>query len=210
MKEAAKVALKKGETLSDWIPRLATLPLDFQPGTRWAYSAQAGFDTLARIVEITSGLPFDQFARQRIFDPLGMTRSTLTIEDNLKGPEPAVPYSERRDSKELYKQPYYTAEVAIAPAGAINSNVFQDDDFMLGAFSSDTVELSFGVSGSFAASALDFSGSPLSLFDSSVFATSAVAGCPMTVKWSLFGRLSLSKCLLVELGCPLSLRTFFA
>ncbi|HEU4869238.1 MAG TPA: DUF3471 domain-containing protein, partial [Pyrinomonadaceae bacterium] len=52
-----------------------------------------------------------------------MSRSTLTIEDNLKGPEPAVPYSERRDSNELYRQPYYTAEVAIAPAGAINSNV---------------------------------------------------------------------------------------
>jgi hypothetical protein len=34
-----------------------------------------------------------------------------------------VPYSERRDSAVLYRQPYYTAEVAIAPAGAINSNV---------------------------------------------------------------------------------------
>lgn len=52
-----------------------------------------------------------------------MTRSTLTIEDNLKGPEPGVPYSERRDSTVLYRQPYYTAEVAIAPAGAINSCV---------------------------------------------------------------------------------------
>ena len=31
--------------------------------------------------------------------------------------------SERRDSTELYRQPYYTAEVAIAPAGAINSSV---------------------------------------------------------------------------------------
>ncbi len=40
-----------------------------------------------------------------------------------QGPEPAVPYSERRDNTELYRQPYYTAEVAIAPAGAINSSV---------------------------------------------------------------------------------------
>jgi hypothetical protein len=52
-----------------------------------------------------------------------MSRSTLTIQDNLDGPEPAVPYSERRDSTVLYRQPYYTAEVAIAPAGAINSSV---------------------------------------------------------------------------------------
>jgi CubicO group peptidase (beta-lactamase class C family) len=48
------------------------VPLDFQPGTRWAYSAQAGFDTLARIVEIVSNMPFDQFTKTRIFDPLGM------------------------------------------------------------------------------------------------------------------------------------------
>ena len=50
----------------------AKVPLDFQPGTRWAYSAQAGFDVLARVVEVASGMPFDQFAKQRIFDPLGM------------------------------------------------------------------------------------------------------------------------------------------
>ena len=46
--------------------------LEFQPGSRWAYSAQAGFDRLGRIVEITSGQPFDQFLRQRVFDPLNM------------------------------------------------------------------------------------------------------------------------------------------
>ena len=46
--------------------------LEFQPGSRWSYSPQAGFDTLGRIVEIVSGQPFDQFLRQRMFDPLGM------------------------------------------------------------------------------------------------------------------------------------------
>jgi CubicO group peptidase (beta-lactamase class C family) len=54
------------------IPRLKNVPLDFQPGTRWAYSAQYGFDVLARVVEVASGMPFDRFAKQRIFDPLGM------------------------------------------------------------------------------------------------------------------------------------------
>ena len=81
------------------------------------------FTAAGQVIEELSGKTWEQFVQQRIFDPLGMSRSTLTIEDNLKGPEPAVPYSERRDSSELYKQPYYTAEVAIAPAGAINSNV---------------------------------------------------------------------------------------
>ena len=71
-REARKVALKGKETLADYLPRLGSVPLDFQPGTRWAYSAQAGFDVLARIVEVASGMPFDRFAKQRIFDPLGM------------------------------------------------------------------------------------------------------------------------------------------
>src|SRR3954471_11855356 len=67
-----KVARKDGEKLSDYIPRLGTTVLEFQPGSRWTYSPGAGFETLGRIVEITSGVPLDQFFRTRIFDPLGM------------------------------------------------------------------------------------------------------------------------------------------
>ena len=63
---------KPGETVAQVMPRLKKVPLDFQPGTRWAYSPQFGFDVLVRVVEVASGMPFDQFARQRIFDPLGM------------------------------------------------------------------------------------------------------------------------------------------
>jgi CubicO group peptidase (beta-lactamase class C family) len=70
--EVQKVARKPGETLADYIPRLGAVPLDFQPGTRWSYSPSAGFDTLGRVVEIVSGQSYDQFLRQRIFDPLGM------------------------------------------------------------------------------------------------------------------------------------------
>ena len=70
--QASQVAVGPGEALSVVIPRLKSVPLDFQPGTRWAYSAQYGFDVLARIVEVASGLPFDRFVKQRIIDPLGM------------------------------------------------------------------------------------------------------------------------------------------
>jgi CubicO group peptidase (beta-lactamase class C family) len=70
--ENAKVALKGKETLADYVPRLASVPLEFQPGTRWAYSAQAGFDVLVRIVEVASGQRADRFFRERLFEPLGM------------------------------------------------------------------------------------------------------------------------------------------
>jgi CubicO group peptidase (beta-lactamase class C family) len=62
----------EGDTLATYVPRLAAAPLDFQPGTQWAYSGLAGPDTLSRIVEIVSGMPYDQFLRTRIFEPLGM------------------------------------------------------------------------------------------------------------------------------------------
>jgi len=60
------------DTLATFIPKLASVPLDFQPGTLWRYSGQAGFDTLSRVVEIASGLTYEQFLKQRLFDPLGM------------------------------------------------------------------------------------------------------------------------------------------
>jgi CubicO group peptidase (beta-lactamase class C family) len=72
MSQQAKVRFKPGETLADYIPRLGSVPLEFQPGTKWAYSAEAGIDTLARIVEIVSGKKFDEFLRDRLFGPLGM------------------------------------------------------------------------------------------------------------------------------------------
>ncbi|MEP7305130.1 MAG: serine hydrolase domain-containing protein [Acidobacteriota bacterium] len=70
--EAAKMPRKPTDTLADYIPRLAAVPLAFQPGSRWTYSPGAGFDTLGRVVEVISGQTFDAFLRQRIFDPLGM------------------------------------------------------------------------------------------------------------------------------------------
>ena len=62
----------EGDTLANYIPRLGATPLDFQPGTQWAYSGYAAPDTLSRIVEIVSGQPYDEFLRTRIFEPLGM------------------------------------------------------------------------------------------------------------------------------------------
>ena len=71
--DAARLAPRSPtDTLATYIPKLASVPLDFQPGTLWRYSGVAGFDVLSRIVEIASGQPFDQFLKQRLFDPLGM------------------------------------------------------------------------------------------------------------------------------------------
>ena len=47
-------------------------PLDFQPGSRFAYSGFMGLDVVAHIIEITSGQSFDEFVQTNIFDPLDM------------------------------------------------------------------------------------------------------------------------------------------
>lgn len=60
----------EGDTLATWIPVVAEGPLSFQPGTRWGYGG--GLDVVARVIEIVSGMPFDEFVQERIFDPLDM------------------------------------------------------------------------------------------------------------------------------------------
>jgi CubicO group peptidase (beta-lactamase class C family) len=57
-------------TIGDAVKRLAALPLLFQPGDSWEYSLSD--DVLGRLVEVVSGMPFDQFLAQRLFQPLGM------------------------------------------------------------------------------------------------------------------------------------------
>ena len=55
----------------EWIRRLGTLPLMYQPGGRWMYNT--GSDVLGVLIERASGQPFETFLSERIFGPLGMT-----------------------------------------------------------------------------------------------------------------------------------------
>ncbi len=96
-----KVIYKQGETLADYIPRLGSVPLEFQPGTRWAYSAQAGIDTLVRIVEIVSGQTFDQLVRRRLFGPLEMKDTSFYPAEELT---PRIATLYRKTSEGLQKQ----------------------------------------------------------------------------------------------------------
>jgi CubicO group peptidase (beta-lactamase class C family) len=61
-----------GDTLATYVPKLAAVPLDFQPGSQWSYSGGAAPDVLGRIVEIVSGQSYDRYLRTRLFEPLGM------------------------------------------------------------------------------------------------------------------------------------------
>jgi CubicO group peptidase (beta-lactamase class C family) len=51
--------------------KLGQMPLSFDPGADWKYGAS--IDVLGRVIEVASGQPLDEFLRERIFTPLGMS-----------------------------------------------------------------------------------------------------------------------------------------
>lgn len=64
-------------SLEAFADRLSTLPLVAQPETKWIYSAS--FDLLGRVIEVASGMEFQNFLQTRIFDPCGMTSTFFTL-----------------------------------------------------------------------------------------------------------------------------------
>jgi CubicO group peptidase (beta-lactamase class C family) len=70
----------QGATLRDLIVKLGRLPLAYDPGTRWEYGAST--DVVAYLVEVLSGQRFDEFLKQRIFEPLGMTDTGFHVPES--------------------------------------------------------------------------------------------------------------------------------
>ncbi len=74
-------------------------------------------------IQLQSGKPWGQFVREKILQPLEMNHTVYSISDMLKQPDYGVPFTEKRDSMELYKIPYYEDTDGLAAAGAIISNI---------------------------------------------------------------------------------------
>jgi CubicO group peptidase (beta-lactamase class C family) len=85
-----------GSNLKEFAEKLGELPLGYQPGTRWVYSVS--HDVQARLVEVLSGQPFDQFVQKRILEPLRMTKTVFGRPDRLKD-QFAVIYTENDSGK---------------------------------------------------------------------------------------------------------------
>src|SRR6266536_6024062 len=74
-------------------------------------------------IQLQSGKTWGQFVREKILQPLEMNHTVYSISDMLKQPDYGVPFTEKRDSMELYKIPYYEDTDGLAAAGAIISNI---------------------------------------------------------------------------------------
>jgi CubicO group peptidase (beta-lactamase class C family) len=66
-------------SIADNVATLAKQPLGHEPGARWTYGP--GITVAARVMEVVAGIPYDQFLRERIFEPLGMTSATFKPND---------------------------------------------------------------------------------------------------------------------------------
>jgi len=68
--------LTSARTLAEYVSRLAPISPAAPPGTTWAYS-NVNYDVAARLVEVVSGRPFEEYMRTAVFGPLGMRDSSV-------------------------------------------------------------------------------------------------------------------------------------
>jgi len=61
----------------EWMRRLGTLPLMYQPGESWLYNT--GSDVLGVLIVRAAGRPLETFFRERIFEPLGMKDTSFSV-----------------------------------------------------------------------------------------------------------------------------------
>jgi CubicO group peptidase (beta-lactamase class C family) len=66
--------------LAEAVKRLATAPLNDEPGTMWRYGYS--IDVLGRLVEVLSGKTLDQFFEERIFKPLEMKDTAFFVPED--------------------------------------------------------------------------------------------------------------------------------
>jgi CubicO group peptidase (beta-lactamase class C family) len=83
----------QASTYQDLVARIARLPLDFQPGSRWAYS-NTGYLLLGRVIETVSGESYWDYLRGHVLKPLRMTE-TRTMADEGRSASMAKGYRHR-------------------------------------------------------------------------------------------------------------------
>jgi CubicO group peptidase (beta-lactamase class C family) len=101
--------LEASGTLREMIEKLATLPLEFSPGTKWNYSVST--DVLGYLVEVMSGMPFNEYLKTRIFDPLKMVDTDFYVPPEKIG----------RFAANYYRQPDKTLHLLDDPGNSAYS-----------------------------------------------------------------------------------------
>ncbi len=101
------------------VDRLRYLEPNEQLRAKWQYN-NLMFLTAGHLIEHITGKSWEDNVRERIFEPLGMTRSNFSVVDSQKDPDHALPYKEDDDHK-IVLMPFRDITM-VGPAGSINSS----------------------------------------------------------------------------------------
>jgi CubicO group peptidase (beta-lactamase class C family) len=71
---------RPGYALRDMVATLASMPLEFSPGTRWNYSVST--DVVGHLIELISGQSLDDYLREHVFEPLDMRDTAFAVSDS--------------------------------------------------------------------------------------------------------------------------------
>lgn len=104
----------------DVVERLQYLEPTHDFRTTWQYQNLI-YTTAGYLIEVISGQTWEEFTRQRILEPLGMSSTNFSVHESQQTPDFALPYKETKGQIELMD--FYDRFQAIGPAGSINSHI---------------------------------------------------------------------------------------
>lgn len=117
--------LNAHNTLTEMAKKLATLPLAFHPGDQWAYGCSV--DVQAYLVELLAKKPFDQYIKEKIFDPLGMNHTRYVVPEDERKNFAAL-YTNNNGQLRLSNDNFNTKRWPLTPGGfGLTSTL---DDYM--------------------------------------------------------------------------------
>jgi CubicO group peptidase (beta-lactamase class C family) len=102
--EGDAAAIKGAHTLAELVPIYLASPMLYEPGDHWRYT-QSGINIAARIVEVASGVSFDDFVSKHILKPLGMKNTTFYPRKKQRS-HLATPYIKDKQTGTLTAEPY--------------------------------------------------------------------------------------------------------
>jgi CubicO group peptidase (beta-lactamase class C family) len=111
--------VRAGISVPDMVKHLAGLGYDFAPGTDFAYS-NSGYFLIGAIIEQASGQTFRAFARERLFQPLGLSHTAVDLNEDVV-PHRATGYERDRNKPGTYVNAVYSDMSVPGAAGALRS-----------------------------------------------------------------------------------------
>ncbi|QRK13785.1 beta-lactamase family protein [Archangium violaceum] len=112
-----------GLGLEENLRRIASVPLSYEPGTRWGYSVAT--DVLGAVVARAGGAPLPKVVERLVTRPLGLRDTGFTVKDRKRL---ATPYADGKPEPvrmgELHVVPWGASSMRFVPGRVFNARSF--------------------------------------------------------------------------------------